>query len=198
MSIFNTSSLTESAENELKLQIDADASGIAAKLAAEFGQIETLEKNVFEYSAPMIPIIQKPTNEGTKFLVEYDMLNCLSRDTKTDILGAFKSLCEANSIEDQNDLFVYLRGPLFKVLTNVNESDIGLARKALENIRSLKEAGINLVRDEDPLDSNEPQAIEADEIPTDPNDDTITTVQDIENQDDVRDLERRSRAISAE
>lgn len=201
MSIFNNSALTESAENELKLQIDSETSGLASAIAAEFSQIETLEKDVFQYSAPMIPIIQKPTSEGTKFIVELDMLQHLSEDTKVDIVKAFHSLCEANNIDDPNDLFVYIRGPLYKTLSNVNESNMKIARKALENLRSLKEADINLMKDieDDPLeDDNEPQGVDMGDIPTDPNDDTINTIQDNENPKVVDDLEKTSRAISGQ
>lgn len=194
MSVFgNLRSLTEEAENELKLQVDSDTDGIAAAIAKEFEQIEPLEKDVFEYNAPMIPIIQKPTQEGTKYVVEFDMLNKLAKDQNVDVCEAFDMVCAENAI-DKDDLFVYLRGSIAKCVTeSVTIDNVGNVKKALKTIRALKENGINLLREEEEV---KPEGVDMDGIPTDPNDDTVNTVQDNEDPSVVKDIDDTSEDIA--
>ena len=194
MSVFgNLRSLSEEAENELKLQIDADTDGIAWAIAKEFEQIEPLEKDVFEYNAPMIPIIQKPTQEGTKYVVEFDMLNKLAKDQKVDVCEAFNMVCAENTI-DTDDLYVYLRGSIAKCVTeSVTIDNVKNVRKALKTIRTLKENGINLLREEEEV---KPEGVDMDGIPTDPDDDTVNTIQDNEDPSVVKGIEDTSEDIA--
>lgn len=200
MSVFNTTYLAEAAENEYKLQIDSESEGIATAIAKEFKQIEELEKDVFEYRAPMIPLVQKATQEGTKYIVEFDMLNKLAKDQKQDVYSAFTSVCEANNVE-ANDVYVYLRGNITECVTEaVNESNIKSVRKALDAIRILKENDVNLVREIIDEDENldEPEGVEVPKIPTDPKDDTINTLQDYEDAKTVNGIKDTSQAIAGE
>lgn len=194
MSVFgNLRSLSEEAENELKLQVDSDTDGIASAIAKEFEQIETLEKDVFEYNAPMIPIIQKPTQEGTKYVVEFDMLNKLAKDQNVDVCEAFDMVCAENAI-DKDDLFVYFRGSIAKCVTeSVTINNVGNVKKALKTIRTLKENDINLLREEEEV---KPEGVDMDGIPTDPDDDTINTVQDNEDPSVVKDIDDTAEDIA--
>lgn len=193
MSVFgNLRSLSESAENELKLQIDSDTDGIASAIKKEFSQIEELEKDVFEYNAPMIPIIQKPTTEGAKYVVEFDMLNKLAKDQKVDVCEAFNMVCLENGI-DKDDLFIYLRGSIAKCVTEaVTLKNVENVRKALNTIRDLKENGINLLREEE----IKPEGVDANGIPVDPDDDTVDTLQDNEDKSTVNGIEDTSERIA--
>ena len=190
MSVFgNLKSLSEEAENELKLQVDSDTDGIAAAIAKEFEQIEPLEKDVFEYNAPMIPIIQKPTQEGTKYVVEFDMLNKLAKDQNVDVCEAFDMVCAENTI-DKDDL----RGSIAKCVTeSVTLHNVGNVKKALKTIRAFKENGINLLREEEEV---KPEGVDMDGIPTDPDDDTVNTIQDNEDPSVVKDLDDTSEDIA--
>lgn len=194
MSVFgNLRTLSEEAENELKLQVDSDTDGIAAAIAKEFEQIEPLEKDVFEYNAPMIPIIQKPTQEGTKYVVEFDMLNKLAKDQNVDVCEAFDMVCSENTI-DKDDLYVYLRGSIAKCVTeSVTLHNVGNVKKALKTIRAFKENGINLLREEEEV---KPEGVDMDGIPTDPDDDTVNTIQDNEDPSVVKDLDDTSEDIA--
>lgn len=194
MSVFgNLRSLSEEAENELKLQVDSDTDGIAAAIAKEFEQIEPLEKDVFEYNAPMIPIIQKPTQEGTKYVVEFDMLNKLAKDQNVDVCEAFDMVCTENTI-DKDDLYVYLRGSIAKCVTeSVTLHNVGNVKKALKTIRAFKENGINLLREEEEV---KPEGVDMDGIPTDPDDDTVNTVQDNEDPSVVKNIDDTSESIA--
>lgn len=194
MSVFgNLRTLSEEAENELKLQVDSDTDGIASAIAKEFEQIEPLEKDVFEYNAPMIPIIQKPTQEGTKYVVEFDMLNKLAKDQNVDVCEAFDMVCTENTI-DKDDLYVYLRGSIAKCVTeSVTLHNVGNVKKALKTIRAFKENGINLLREEEEV---KPEGVDMDGIPTDPDDDTVNTVQDNEDPSVVKNIDDTSESIA--
>lgn len=194
MSVFgNLRYLSEEADNELKLQIDSDTDGIASAIAKEFEQIETLEKNVFEYNAPMIPIIQKPTQEGTKYVVEFDMLNKLAKDQDVDVCEAFNMVCAENAI-DADDLYIFLRGSIAKCVTeSVTIHNARNVKKALKTIRAFKENGINLLREEEEV---KPEGVDMDGIPTDPDDDTVNTIQDNEGPSVVKDLDDTSEDIA--
>ena len=114
MSVFkDLKSIAESANSELISQIDSENDGLAKAIADEFNQIETLEKDVFEYNAPMVPVIQKDLNEGAKYIVEFDMLNKYATDGGIDIVTAYNNVCESNNI-GSDDMYVYLRGSITK------------------------------------------------------------------------------------
>ena len=148
----------------------------------------------------MIPLVQKATQEGTKYIVEFDMLNKLAKDQTQDVYSAFISVCEANIVE-ANDVYVYLRGNITECVTEaVNESNIKSVRKALDAIRTLKENDVNLVREIIDEDENldEPEGVEVPKVPTDPKDDTINTLQDYEDAKTVNGIKDTTQAIAGE
>lgn len=192
MSIFNCSSLSEAAENEYGLQVDSDVEGIATAIEREFNQIAELEKNVFEYSAPMIPLIQKSTSEGDKYIVEFDMLDKLAKDThKSDVYAAFKEVCKVNNLSE-NDVYVYLRGNITRYFNeSITEETAKKARKALAAINALRENDVNMVRelaDDDVENADDKPSVEGDGIITDPGAETIDTVQGLEDPEVVKDI----------
>lgn len=192
MSIFNCASLSEAAENEYGLQVDSDTEGIATAIEREFNQIAELEKNVFEYSAPMIPLVQKSTSEGDKYIVEFDMLDKLAKDAyKSNVYTAFKEVCKVNNL-NENDVYVYLRGNVTRYFTeSITEENAKKARRALAAINALNENDVNMVReivDDDVDNVDEKPSVEGDGITTDPKADTIDTVQDFEDPKVVNDV----------
>jgi hypothetical protein len=148
MSVFkDLKSIAESANNELISQIDSENDGLAKAIADEFNQIETLEKDVFEYNAPMVPVIQKDLNEGAKYIVEFDMLNKYATDGGIDIVTAYNNVCESNNIPS-DDMYVYLRGSITECCTRPEAFEPETLRNSLKAMRSLSENGINLLREE--------------------------------------------------
>lgn len=148
MSVFkDLKSIAESANNELISQIDSENDGLAKAIADEFNQIETLEKDVFEYNAPMVPVIQKDLNEGAKYIVEFDMLNKYATDGGIDIVTAYNNVCESNNIPS-DDMYVYLRGSITECCTRPEAFEPETLRNSLKAIRNLNENGINLLREE--------------------------------------------------
>lgn len=148
MSVFkDLKSIAESANSELISQIDSENDGLAKAIADEFNQIETLEKDVFEYNAPMVPVIQKDLNEGAKYIVEFDMLNKYATDGGIDIVTAYNNVCESNNI-GSDDMYVYLRGSITECCTRPEAFDPETLRNSLKAIRNLSENGINLLRED--------------------------------------------------
>ena len=148
MSVFkDLKSIAESANSELISQIDSENDGLAKAIADEFNQIETLEKDVFEYNAPMVPVIQKDLNEGAKYIVEFDMLNKYATDSGIDIVSAYNNVCESNNI-GSDDMYVYLRGSITECCTRPEAFEPETLRNSLKAIRNLSENGINLLREE--------------------------------------------------
>lgn len=190
MSLFSCTSLSEAAENEYGLQVDTDTEGIATAIEREFNQIAELEKNVFEYSAPMIPLVVKETNEGAKYIVEFDLLEKLAKDAhKSNVYSAFQEVCKVNNL-NESDVYVYLRGDITRYFTeSVTDENVKKARRALAAINALRENDVNMVReivDDDEVDSAEEMPnVECDGIAADPKSDTIDSVQDLEDPDVV-------------
>ena len=148
MSVFkDLKSIAESANSELISQIDSENDGLAKAIADEFNQIETLEKDVFEYNAPMVPVIQKDLNEGAKYIVEFDMLNKYATDGGIDIVTAYNNVCESNNI-GSDDMYVYLRGSITECCTRPEAFEPETLRNSLKAIRNLSENGISLLREE--------------------------------------------------
>ena len=75
-----------------------------------YGEIESLEEGVFKYTPSMIPVLAKKTAEGTKYLVEFDMLQKLAACDDTTLYEAFQAVCEENGIAE-DDAYVMAEDP---------------------------------------------------------------------------------------
>lgn len=88
----------------------SDISSITESASEIYGEIESLEEGVFKYTPSMIPVLAKNTAEGTKYLVEFDMLQKLAACNDTTLYEAFQSVCEENGIAE-DDAFVMAEDP---------------------------------------------------------------------------------------
>lgn len=92
------------------LSESSDISSITESASEIYGEIESLEEGVFKYTPSMIPVLAKNTAEGTKYLVEFDMLQKLAACNDTTLYEAFQSVCEENGIAE-DDAFVMAEDP---------------------------------------------------------------------------------------
>ena len=81
--------------------------------------IESLEEGVFKYTPSMIPVAARKTAEGTKYIVEFDMLRKLANDLNTPIVESFEMICNENDI-DSNDMYVYVSESTTNVLLRLH------------------------------------------------------------------------------
>lgn len=92
------------------LSESSDISSITESASEVYSEIESLEEGVFKYTPSMIPILAKRTSEGTKYLVEFDMLQKLAACNDVTLYEAFQSVCEDNGIEE-DDAYVMAEDP---------------------------------------------------------------------------------------
>lgn len=108
--------------------------------------IESLEEGVFKYTPSMIPVAARETSEGTKYIVEFDMLRKLANNNNTTIVDSFESICSENSI-DENDTYVYVSESTINSIADsaLSESCTGNLISINYEINSLMESGINIL-----------------------------------------------------
>ena len=115
--------------------------------------IETLEEGVLKYTPSMIPVLAKNTAEGTKYIVEFDMLKRIYDDMT--ICEAFDAICEANNI-DPEDTYVVTKNTYDSIsescdaiLGSDSYDDICMYEAQMNidalSIKSLIESGVNVL-----------------------------------------------------
>lgn len=92
------------------LSESSDISSITESASEIYGDIESLEEGVFKYTPSMIPVLAKKTAEGTKYLVEFDMLQKLAACDDVTLYEAFQLVCEENNIAE-DDAYVVAEDP---------------------------------------------------------------------------------------
>ena len=109
--------------------------------------VETLEEGVFKYTPSMIPVLAKNTAEGTKYLVEFDMLQKLAFHNNTGILEAYETIVNENSI-DSDDLYVFVSESSadYIIESEINEYDSGKVNSINYQINVLSENGVNVIK----------------------------------------------------
>ena len=129
MSIFKTSK-TISDQNQL-----------LESASSLYNSIEPLEEGVIKYTPSMVPVHARETVEGTKYLVESDMLNKLDMP----IVEAFNAVCESNDI-DPEDTYVAVPDDE-DIVADIAESAYVESQVASDvyDTKSLIEAGINIL-----------------------------------------------------
>ena len=130
MSIFNS-----------RFKQDITSSVVESALSA-YENIESLEEGVLQYKTSMVPVHARNTTEGTKYLVEYDMLKRLD---DFDVDNAFYQVCDENSIS-YDDTYVVIpdnSGMIEDI--KISESVYLKSRinDIVNDIRILSEANIN-------------------------------------------------------
>ena len=127
---------------------------ITESASETYSEIESLEEGVFKYTASMIPVLAKRTAEGTKYLVEFDMLQKLAACDDTTLYEAFQAVCEENGIAE-DDAYVMAEDPeedleekcCAEAVADV-ETSIAIENKILNkynDIGSLKENCVNIL-----------------------------------------------------
>ena len=108
--------------------------------------IETLEEGVFNYKPSMIPVAARETGEGTKYIVEFDMLQKLAGYENSSITEAFEAVCMENCI-DAEDVYVFVSEGTCNLISEsyVNDYDTGTIMSIDNGIKSLAEAGVNML-----------------------------------------------------
>lgn len=145
MSIFSSCGILSESSN-----IDT----ITESASETYSEIESLEEGVFKYTASMIPVLAKRTAEGTKYLVEFDMLQKLAACDDTTLYEAFQAVCEENGIAE-DDAYVMAEDPeedleekcCAEAVADV-ETSIAIENKILNkynDIGSLKENCVNIL-----------------------------------------------------
>ena len=109
--------------------------------------VDVLEEGVFKYTPSMIPVLAKNTVEGTKYLVEFDMLQKLAEHNYSDICEAFYDVVSENGIDSDN-LYVFVSE---NTAEYINESEMNdFHSNVVDNIKSqvnsLVNNGINIVK----------------------------------------------------
>ena len=145
MSIFNSSGVLGSS---------TDIVNIVESATEEYSNVERLEEGVLNYTPSMVPVHARETADGTKYLVESDMLNKLSHYSGITMLEAFLAVCEANDISEENT-YVAVEDPnesLGEMCCAEAVADIDMAinidnkiQNKYDDLSSLKEAGINIL-----------------------------------------------------
>lgn len=130
MSIFNS-----------RFKQDITSSVVESALSA-YENIESLEEGVLQYKTSMVPVHARNTTEGTKYLVEYDMLKRLD---DFDVDNAFYQVCDENGIS-YDDTYVVIpdnSGMIEDI--KISESVYLKSRinDIVNDIRILSEANIN-------------------------------------------------------
>ena len=129
------------------------SSSILESVMDNVSSIETLEEGVLNYTPSMIPVLAKRTAEGTKYLVEFDMLKRLTSDMS--IVEAFESICDENSI-DASDLYVVSKNTYDRITEACDSiigsdslSDMAVYESEIHadamNINMLSEANVNIL-----------------------------------------------------
>lgn len=121
-------------------------SGILESTIDTCNSIESLEEGVFKYTPSMIPVAARETSEGTKYLVEFDMLRKLSNDLNTPIVESFETVCNENDI-DSNDMYVYVSEASINSVCDaiISESCTGNVMSINYEINTLMENNINIL-----------------------------------------------------
>ena len=136
------------------LSESSDISSIVESASMSYQQIEPLEEGVFKYTPSMIPVLAKNTAEGTKYLVEFDMLQKLAECNDITVHEAFESVCLENGI-DEDDSYVLMDDPeedleekcCAESVADVDTS-IDIERRitnTYNDINSLQENGVNIL-----------------------------------------------------
>ena len=136
------------------LSNSSDITSIVESATDMYRSIETLEEGVMNYTPSMIPVHARNTTEGTKYIVEFDMLQKLSNYSDMSITEAFEAVCLENGIVD-DDAFVVMEDPdkdlgekcCAGTVTDVDsaiEIDNKIQNK-YDDVNELKEAGVNIL-----------------------------------------------------
>ena len=117
-----------------------------------YNSLDTLEEGVFKYTPSMVPVAARNTAEGTKYLVEFDMLQKLAAYNNMGIVEAYESVVEENSI-DTDDVYVYVGENTTNSLMEsyIGDYESGIAASINYQINRLSENGINILKSETPL-----------------------------------------------
>lgn len=116
---------------------------ILESAANTYDSIETLEEGVLKYTPSMVPVHARNTAEGTKYLVEFDMLQKLQKS----IVEAFEDVCEENNISEDD---TYVAVPNNEsAIEDVYVSESSYLKQEIssttDDINSLMEAGVNVL-----------------------------------------------------
>lgn len=109
--------------------------------------IETLEEGVFNYKPSMIPVAARETGEGTKYIVEFDMLQKLAGYENSSITEAFEAVCMENCI-DAEDVYVFVSEGTCNLISEsyVNDMSTGTIMSINYDMKQLTESGVNMLR----------------------------------------------------
>ena len=131
-----------------------DIESLVESATETYKAIETLEEGVMNYTASMIPVHARETSEGTKYIVEFDMLQKLAGYGDMTITEAFNSVCYENGIID-DDAYVVMEDPdkdleekcCAGACADIEESIIidNKIQNMYNDINSLIESGINIL-----------------------------------------------------
>ena len=116
---------------------------ILESAANTYDSIETLEEGVLKYTPSMLPVHARNTAEGTKYLVEFDILQKLQKP----IVEAFEDVCEENDISEDD---TYVAVPNNEsAIEDVYVSESSYLKQEIssttDDINSLMEAGVNVL-----------------------------------------------------
>lgn len=116
---------------------------ILESAVSTYDSIESLEEGVLRYTPSMVPVHARNTAEGTKYLVEFDMLQKLQKP----IVEAFEDVCEENDISEDD---AYVAVPNNEsAIEDVYVSESSYLKQEIFNttddINSLMEAGVNVL-----------------------------------------------------
>lgn len=106
-----------------------------------YDSLDTLEEGVFKYTASMIPVAARNTTEGTKYLVEFDMLQKLASHNNEGIVEAYNSVVEENSI-DSDDLYVFVSENTMDLISESTSK----ASYINYQINDLSDNGVNILK----------------------------------------------------
>lgn len=116
---------------------------ILESAVSTYDSMESLEEGVLKYTPSMIPVCARDTADGTKYLVEFDMLQKLQKP----IVEAFEDVCEFNNI-DADDTYVAVPNNE-SVIDDVYVSESSYLKSCIANdtndINSLIESGVNVL-----------------------------------------------------
>lgn len=116
---------------------------ILESAVSTYDSIESLEEGVLRYTTSMIPVCARNTADGTKYLVEFDMLQKLQKP----IVEAFEDVCEFNNI-DADDTYVAVPNNE-SAIDDVYVSESSYLKSCIANdtndINSLIESGVNVL-----------------------------------------------------
>lgn len=112
-------------------------------------KIESLEEGVFKYTPAMIPILTKETDQGSKYIVEFDMIRKLSNSINKSAYESFEAICESNQISEA-DTYVFVSESTMNTIFESYSNDIetGTLMSINNAIKELQESGVNLLKDE--------------------------------------------------